>query len=251
MRYHGILLLAGEVVQVVYPRYGSSWEAPGKRFRIESVTYQADGLVDIVAKEYDDSFYGIGNLSAGSSGANVSGGSAPVNTVPGTPTGLVVTSADNVTELYNGVELFWNNDPTLDTNTNAFTEVYGGLSPNLFVTVSSITGEILTTSAPHGLLQGMTVYPQETANLLDNTKVYFVYEVLSTTTFKLSLVRPGGVGSAPLTFTTGTGLSLPIRTATLLTSVSTPSRSYVDSIVNEGTNRVEKYYWVRHKVLRT
>jgi hypothetical protein len=246
MRYHGILLLAGEVVQVVYPRYGTSWEAPGKKFRIESVTYQADGLVDVVAKEYDDSFYGLSNLSEGSSGANITSGSKPVDSVPGSPTNLIVTSADSVTELFNGVELFWDNDPSLVSNTNAFTEIFGGLSPQLFIAVTEISTDTLATATPHGLLQGMPVYPQETANLLDSTKVYFVVDVPTTTTFKLAESRTG----APLVFNSGAGLNLRIRTATLLASVATPTRSYVDSIVNEGTNRVEKYYWVRHKVLR-
>jgi hypothetical protein len=247
MRYHGILLLAGEVIQLVYPRYGSTWVAPGKKFRIESINYQADGLVDVVAKEYDDSFYGLNSLSEGSSGANVSGGSAPVSTVPSSPTNLVVTSADSVTELYNGVELFWDNDPAINTSGNAFTEIYGGLSPDLFITVTEIVGDTLATATPHGLLQGMPVYPQETTNLVDSTKVYFVASVPTTTTFKLAESRTG----QPVTFTSGAGLSLQIRTATLLASVAVPSRSYVDSIVNEATNRVEKYYWVRHKVLRS
>jgi hypothetical protein len=247
MRYHGILLLAGEVIQLVYPRYGETWAAPGKKFRIDSVTYQADGLVDIVAKEYDDSFYGLGDLSEGSSGANVSGGAAPVSTVPGNPTNLVVTSADSLDELFNGVELFWDNDPSLVSNTNAFTEVYGGLSQKLFIDVTEIVGDTLATATAHGLLQGMPVYPQETANLLDSSKVYFVVDVPTSNTFKLAETRTG----TPLTFTSGSGLNLRVRTATLLSSVAMPTRSYVDSIVNEGTNRVEKYYWVRHKVLRT
>lgn len=254
MRYHGILLLAGEVIQVVYPRYGDSWLASGKKFRIESVNYQPDGLVDIVAKEYDDSFYGLSNLSAGSSGANITAGSSPVTTVPGSPTNLVVTSADSITELYNGVELFWDNDPSLLSNTNAFTEIYGGLAPKILVTVTSITnpiapaiGSTLTTATAHGLVQGMPVYPQTDTNLFDSAKVYFVKEILSPTTFKLALGRADDA----ITFTPGTGLSIPIRTATLLASVAMPTRSYVDSIVNEDTNRVEKYYWVRHKVLRT
>jgi hypothetical protein len=254
MRYHGILLLAGEVIQVVYPRYGDSWLASGKKFRIESVNYQPDGLVDIVAKEYDDSFYGLSNLSAGSSGANITAGSSPVTTVPGSPTNLVVTSADSVTELYNGVELFWDNDPSLLSNTNAFTEIYGGLAPKILVNVTSITnpiapaiGSTLTTTTAHGLVQGMPVYPQTDTNLFDSAKVYFVKEILSPTTFKLALGRADDA----ITFNPGTGLSIPIRTATLLASVAMPTRSYVDSIVNEDTNRVEKYYWVRHKVLRT
>ena len=246
MRYHGILLLAGEVIQVVYPRYGTSWEAPGKKFRIESITYQADGLVDVVAKEYDDSFYGLSNLSEGSSGANISSGSKPVDSVPSAPTNLIVTSAESLPDLFNGVELFWDNNPALVSNTNAFTEIFGGLSPQLFITVTEISTDTLATATPHGLLQGMPVYPQETANLLDATKVYFVVDVPTLTTFKLAESRAG----TPLVFNPGAGLNLRVRTATLLASVATPTRSYVDSIVNEGTNRVEKYYWVRHKVLR-
>jgi hypothetical protein len=231
----------------VYPRYGESWSGSGKKFRVESVNYQPDGLVDIVAKEYDDSFYGLSNLSAGSGGANVSGSSPPVTSLPGAPSNLVVTSADTLDELFNGVELFWDNDPIINTSGNAFTEIYGGLSQNLFVTVTEIVGDTLATATPHGLLQGMPVYPQETANLLDSTKVYFVAAVPSETTFKLAESRNG----TPELFNTGAGLSLRTRTATLLASVAVPSRSYVDSIVNEATNRVEKYYWIRHKVLRS
>jgi hypothetical protein len=420
MRYHGILLLAGSIIQVVYPRYGSSWDAPGKRFRIESLTYQADGLVDVVAKEYDDSFYGASNLSGGSSSANITAGSSPVTSVPGNPTDLVVTSADSTDELINGVELFWNNHPSVIDSANVFTEVYGGMAQKLFVTVSDIAGDTLTTSTAHGLSQGMAVYPQKTvdspntftapldmfawsgtaanaatlsrdtttslspvggiplkmavtgtdphtgtsnsatwnvaaaangqtwtfsvyvkasvattgqlfifgansagsysainnfgagsvnittewtrvshsftfsnanvafiqvrmdgpetggaginiwwdgaqleqasapsvfnpnrANLLDDTKVYFVYEVPTSTTFKLSLERPSNVGSTPVIFARGTGLSLPVRTATLLASLAVPTRSYMDTIANEVSGRVEKYYWVRHKVIRT
>jgi hypothetical protein len=250
MRYHGILVLAGSVIQVVYPRYGESWSGSGKKFRVESVNYQPDGLVDIVAKEYDDSFYGLSNLSAGSGGANVSGSSPPVTSLPGAPSNLVVTGGDTQADLFNGVELFWDNDPSINATGNAFTEVYGGLAPDLFVTVTEIASDTLATATPHGLLLGMPVYPQETANLLDSTKVYFVVDLpddAPTTTFKLALSRNG----TPVSFEPGAGLNLRIRTATLLASVAVPSRSYVDSIVNETTNRVEKYYWVRHKVLRT
>jgi len=422
MRYHGILLLAGSIIQVVYPRYGSNWESPGKRFRIESLTYQADGLVDVVAKEYDDSFYGASNLSGGSSSANITAGSSPVTSVPGSPTGLVVTSADSTDELINGVELFWDNDPGVIDSANVFTEVYGGMAQKLFVTVSTIVGDTLTTATAHGLSQGMAVYPQKTvdspntffnpldmfawtgtaanaatlsrdtttslspaggiplkmavtgtdphtatsnlatwnlasvangqtwtfsvyvkasvattgqlsifgansagssvnnfaagnvnittewtrvsfsftfsnpnvafiqvrmdgpesggaginiwwdgaqverssvpsffnpnrANLLDDTKVYFVYEVIgspaTSTTLKLSLQRPSSTGSAAVIFPRGTGLNAPLRTATLLAAVPVPTRSYMDTIANDVSGTVEKYYWVRHKVVRT
>lgn len=249
MRYHGILLLAGEVIQVIYPRYGNSWEAPGKKFRIENINYQSDGLVDIVAKEYDDSFYALDSLSGGSSGANISAGSRPVTVPIGSPTNLVVTSAETLNELYNGVELYWDNHPTALTSSNVFTEIYGGLSSNLFIEVTSITGgNTLVTSAPHGLVKNMPIYPVSgVVNGVDSAKIYYVAEVVNSTSFRLSETRNGAVTA----FTNGTSLSIRIRTATLLSVVPVPTRSYIDNVVNEDTGRVEKYYWIRHKVIRS
>jgi hypothetical protein len=248
MRYHGILLFAGEVIQLVYPRYGESWAAPGKKFRIESVNYQPDGLVDVVAKEYDDSFYGLASLSEGSSGANVTGSTIPITTPIGAPSNLVVTGADTLDELFNGVELVWDNDANaLNSPATVLTEVYGGVSPSLFISVISITSGVLNSSNPHGLEIGMPVYPQVSENGIDSTKVYYVTSTPTNTTFTLSETR-GGVAE---TFTNGTGLDIRVRTATLLTSAPIPARSYVDNIANESTGRVEKYYWIRYKVIRT
>lgn len=248
MRYHGILLLAGEVIQIVYPRYGDTWAAPGKRFRIESVTYQADGLVDIVAKEYDSSFYGLSNLSEGSSAANISGSSPPITTPIGAPSNLIVTSADTLDELYNGVELVWDNDPNaLNSPANVLVEIYGGLSSKLFISVLSISGNTLNSSNPHGLSVGMPVYPQITSNGIDAARVYYVVAVPTTTTFRLAETK----GGTPVTFESGTSLDIKIRTATLLASTPIPARSYIDNITNEDTGRVEKYYWIRYKVIRT
>lgn len=248
MRYHGILLLAGEVIQVVYSRYGEVWSGSGKKFRVESVNYEPDGLVDIVAKEYDDSFYGLSNLSPGSSGANITAGSVPVTSIPGGPTQLVVTSADTLDELYNGVELFWTNDlAALNSAASVVTEIYAGLSSKLFTTVTTITTDTLTSSSVHDLYVGMPVYPQSTANGIDEAQIYYVVAVPTTTTFKLSLSK----GGTPIVFTAGTSLSIKIRTATLLATTPVPARSYVDNLANVETGRVEKYYWIRYKVLRS
>lgn len=241
----GILLLAGTVIQIIYPRYGTAWTAPGKKFRIESITYQPDGYADIVAKEYDDSFYSLVNIGGGSAGGSVTGGGPPISTVMGNPTNLVVTGGAD--ELLNGVELFWDNDPNASVS-NAFTEVYGGLSEKLHVYVSAIDGatDVLTTTTPHGLVPGMPIYPQETTNGLDRAKIYFVLSTPTPSTFTVSESRSGPISQ----LTTGSGLNIKIRTATLLASLAVPTRSYIDTIVNEGTGRVEKYYWVRHKAIR-
>ena len=241
VRTHGILLLAGTVIQVVYPRYG--WISPGKKFRIESVTYQADGYTDIVAKEYDDSFYSIANIKrVGGSGPSLT----PINTGVGSPSNLIITSADTEDELLNGVELFWDNNPAADSS-NCYTEIYGGLSPSLFTYVSNITGgDTFITTAAHGLQPGMPVYPTASSSGLVAEDIYYVVSVPTTTSFKLTATKNN---TTPDTFTNGSGLNIQIRTATLLATVPVPIRSYVDNVVNEGTGRVEKYYWVRHKVI--
>jgi hypothetical protein len=54
----GLILLPGSIIQLQYSRYG--WV--NKKFRLESLTISDDCLVDIVAKEYDDSFYTASNI---------------------------------------------------------------------------------------------------------------------------------------------------------------------------------------------
>lgn len=247
VRYHGILFLAGTVIQVVYPRYGETW-ATGKKFRIESVNYQPDGLVDIVAKEYDNSFYGLSNIrkAAGSTTSATTGTGTPVGAVGiGSPLNLRVTSADSVTELLNGVELFWDNDPTINKSKGAFTEVYGSISPNLYITVTTISGSTLTCSASHGLVPGMPVYlVDDYSTTLFNNSTYYVLSTPTSTTFTIGSTKNGTAISPG----NGSGLSVKVRTATLLATLPIPTRSYMDNLANEGTGRVEKYYWVRHKV---
>ena len=244
VRPSGFLLLAGTVIQAVYPRY--DWVSPGKKFRIESINYQPDGLVDVVAKEYDDSFYIGSNMRrvAGTGATTV-----PATTTPGSPTNLIVTSADSLDELTNGVELFWDNDPVVNQSANASTEIYGSLSPNLYIDVTSISSNALTTVVAHELIPGMPIYPEDSyTTQLDTNNIYYVLATPSANTFTLTSTKNG---TTPVALSSGTSLNLRIRTATLLGSVPIPVRSFVDNVANDGTGRVEKYYWVRHRINRT
>jgi hypothetical protein len=102
VRPSGFLLLAGTIIQVIYPRY--DWTSPGKKFRVESINYQPDGLVDVVAKEYDDSFYSLTNISrVDGTGATTTPGKVLYPSDAG-PTNLVAT-----TNQYNQVTLTWTN----------------------------------------------------------------------------------------------------------------------------------------------
>jgi hypothetical protein len=121
VRPEGLLYLAGTVIQVIYPRY--DWGSPGKKFRIESVTYQPDGLVDIVAKEYDDSFYSLSNIRRNQgTGATIDPG---VVLVPDSsnPSNLVVSQNQ-----YNQILLQWNPGPTASSAT--YTEIWRSNNSN-------------------------------------------------------------------------------------------------------------------------
>ena len=112
VRPSGFLLLAGTVIQVIYPRY--DWDSPGKKFRIESINYQPDGLVDIVAKEYDDSFYTASNIRrVGGTGATT----VPSTSTPASPT--VLSASQNQ---YNQIVLSWN--PGTDAGPGSYTEIW-------------------------------------------------------------------------------------------------------------------------------
>lgn len=246
LRYHGLLLLAGTVIQVSYPRY--NWV--NKKFRIESINYQADGLVDVVAKEYDASFYTLSNIKkGGGTGAT----SAPNFTAIGAPSNLQISSADTLDELIDGVQLDWTNNPAANTESVA-TEIYGGQSPNFYVYITSITGNVATTATAHGLVVGMNIYPQVSGSGFSSSSTYYVLTTPTPTTFTVStttsIVAPATT-PATANLSNGTSLNLKIQTATLLATLPIPISFYIDKVPNAGSNRVEKYYWVRHKVTRS
>lgn len=112
IRPSGFLLLAGTVIQIVYPRY--DWGSPGKKFRIESIQYQPDGLVDIVAKEYDDSFYTASNIRrVGGTGATT----VPTTSTPSSPEALTASQTQ-----YNQIILTWTPGP--DAGPGSYTEIW-------------------------------------------------------------------------------------------------------------------------------
>ena len=97
LRPAGLALSPGELIRVKYPRFG--WDS-GKYFRIESLTYQEDCLVSVVALEHDDSIYFID--AAKVSPYSIEREREAVTRVPVAPSSLSAT-----TDLLNGVLLTW------------------------------------------------------------------------------------------------------------------------------------------------
>lgn len=277
----GALLLAGKVIEVTVPRYG--WDR--KRFRIENLKHNNDTTVDIVAKEYDDKFYAIKNVSR----PPATGTAGSPNTRPrAVAGGLVATSVDSDDERIGGVELLWDlisdPDPTIET------EIWHSPISTLMVTIQG-SGSAITTSP--------------TIDTKHNGMILTAWENVPgfmTKGEQFELVAPPplvGLPAVPpwlkrvstgLTVTFN-GISRPLQfcSATVLDTVPSNVSSYID-IINTPPNkdmplgefdtelppevdpeapeepeepvepeepevpevpwqdRIEKYYWIRHKI---
>lgn len=252
VRHHGMLMLAGTKIEVNYSRYG--WV--NKPFRISNITYQSDGLVDIVAKEYDDSFYSASHVSKPS----MSGLTNKTDRVlsVGSPSDLIVTNTSTLDETQNGINLSWTNHPSA-VSSSVVTEVYGSKCPHFNLNVTAITSDSMTTTEdPHNLVVGMPIISEQdlvvaSVTYLEKDKIYYVRSVdVGTHKFTISNLRkhptnpalPAPIHDLP----DGTGLNLIFRTAMLLGTVAIPGNTFIDTVLDTNTSRVEKYYWVRHKV---
>ena len=99
----GVLLLAGELIKVTYPRFGFN----EKVFRISNLSFTPDCLTQITAIEHDDKSYKIGakrannvNNSSSSTGGNT------INVVRPTPPNSLTAAVEEGTQK---VVLTWNN----------------------------------------------------------------------------------------------------------------------------------------------
>ncbi|MGY8866734.1 MAG: phage tail protein, partial [Methylophagaceae bacterium] len=98
----GLALSPGSLIRVKYPRFG--WDT-GKYFRIQSMTYQVDCMVNIVATEHDDSIYFIQAPKASPYSIERTG--EALDRTPEAPSALVATNETATTEILDGIELTW------------------------------------------------------------------------------------------------------------------------------------------------
>lgn len=235
----GALLVAGRVIELPYARYG--WT--NKKFRITDITHNSDTTVDVVAEEYDDSFYVI---KAVMQPPGVGKAGDRINTAIGSPTNLTVTNATTGNEVAFGIELKWDNVTGLDPS-NITTEIHVSPTSHYFVNMTSVAGDLttITTAETHGLSVGDAISPVASGNGLTIGTTYYVVSVPSTTTFTLSATR----GGAPVTMTASGPFALQFSTATIITEVPYPENRYLDPYVGTNTgSRITRYYWIRYRV---
>lgn len=226
----GLILVPGNIIQLQYSRYG--WV--NKKFRIESMTLGTDALVDIVAKEYDDSFYTASNVSK-QSGVGLS--ALPVINTISAPSGLSATEVADADATSANIAVSWANSSAANS-ANTKTEIY---SHNNDTNIASIASNVATCSAAHGLSVNDIVVAFNTANGLTAGNIYYVLTTPASTTLTLSST----LGGSTLALTNGTGLTIGLGGQALLTTVDCPGSSYSDIIYT--TAQVNKYYRIRHK----
>jgi hypothetical protein len=239
MRPLGVVLLAGKVVQLQYPRYG--WK--DKKFRILNLTHQDDATVDLVVEEYDDSFYGLSKISK--QAASGLAGSTGSVTGLASPTNLKVSSVDDGDETTSAISLTWTNNPAANSK-NVFTEIYASYSSHLYVEFDGVSGNTITTRTnPHELVEGEVITALSNVAGLQTGKTYFVKSVPSPNQLTLSETKGGPVYA----LVSGDYDGFFFQTANLVATLPIPTNSYVD-VFGGIDNRVVKYYWIRHKVVQ-
>jgi len=234
IRPKGILLVPGSIIQVEYPKYG--WTTP-KKFRVETIDIAADCLVDIVATEYDDSFYQISNISK-QGGSGLTGlPNVPVINAPSNLSASELVDSDDTTVTIN---LTWDNSLTASP-TGTKTEIY---SYSKDILITSISSNVATTDVAHNLSVDTAVVAFITGNGVTAGQLYYVASTPTTTTFTLKTI----LGST-VTLTNGTGLGISVGKHSLLATLDVPINKYFDVVYS--TSSVSKYYRIRHRTITT
>ena len=115
----GYLLLTGEIIQINNTRF--NWE--NKQFRIDSLNFQSNGLVQVKATEHNDSAYIIGSIKSSNETKELElEGSGAVNdAVVSAPAGVQALTASTSTK--GAINLAWTNSATFNLATHS-TEVW-------------------------------------------------------------------------------------------------------------------------------
>ena len=186
LRPVGLALSPGDIIRVKYPRFG--WDT-GKYFRIQSLTYQTNCMVSIVATEHDDSIYFIDAPKV--SPYSVTRDFQALVKVPDAPSNLEATNDGTLgspvvpsTEILEGIRLTWDKAASENERSRAYYEIHRSVN-------SDFTGAVKIATIPHNssptyldILQPTTrtsyYYKIRTANEvriqttnLRETKVYY------------------------------------------------------------------------------
>ena len=217
MAPRGLLLLAGNIIELTYPRFGYT----AKPFRITNLNFLKDGTVDVVADEHNDDAYIVDLVGNKGFGEAVDVGQAPeALPIPARPTGLAAT-LNNQGE----VVLTWKNTDAFSSATH-LVEIYRSRT-NSFE--QSINAGQQTAGREYRILS------------IGNTSQAQWNTLAGTTGLTYSV---GDRFTADATSTTNTGNGT--VTETLLAGTS--DVNVFHDIISNGQGLTTRYYWIRYMV---
>lgn len=231
-----IVLEPGAVIGITYPRF--SWS--NKPFRINSMTLNPDGTIDVIADEYDDSFYNLSNMNkVRSTGSRTAISYTPMEA----PSNLVATNSTNLNEQKDGILLQWDNASNLSAATDI--EIQCSDNGQASMSVSNIhPSNEVTFSADHGLAVGDKIKAAQSQNGIIAGTTYYVTDVISNVRVELSLTPDG----TPISGLTSSGsLDIEFTTHFIVGTVGYPETQFLHTFPNI-TDDTEKYYRIRYKV---
>ncbi len=272
----GALLLPGKVIEVTVPRYG--WTR--KRFRIENLKHNSDTTVDIVAKEYDDRFYAIKNVSRPPATGMAGTPNTNTNIMPG---GLIASGIASNNEKVGGIELQW--DPLEEPDPTVETEIWSSPVPNLIMTIRSQNNQLIIDPGTDYKNSGMIITAwEDVPGIMYKGEQFVITQDPPINNGNLGIFYPSPtvrrVLSNELLVLPDNGRALKFCAASVLDTVASNVTSYIDIInfppkpfepIVEGLppegaepespedpepepiqeDRIERFYWIRHKIIQS
>lgn len=276
----GALLLPGKVIEVTVPRYG--WNR--KRFRIENLKHNNDTTVDIVAKEYDDRFYAIKNISRPPATGMAGTPNTRTNIIP---SGLIASGISSNNEKVGGIELQW--DPLTEPDPTVETEIWHSPIPDLMIEVAKQGNNSIsiTPSIDHRNSGMLITAWEDVPGIMYKGEQFEVIQQAP-----INNEQGGAYIPPPVLVRVGSGQTLvlgnysaPLKfcSAVVLDTVASDVTSYIDVInfpenpldpIVEGLppeeeegetpepptepepepareDRIERFYWIRHKIIQS
>ena len=288
VRPSGLLLLAGEVTELTYKRFG--WDK--KKWRITNLNFQSDGIVAVTCDEHSDVAY-IVNDTADDGRSGDEGSSPSTDTgknIPEAPSGLTAT-----TNLSGGILLEWANARNHNPGTH-ITEIFRSSAnakvlSGVTTTAATAYGTTITVNSTSALSPGVTLVGgftdkvtftsgsfvqnsvalitalgTEDWNTVANTsgKVYAIGDPILVTTVGTSNAG-GSVQTVErkrirvATIVNGTSFTtnaaIKVENSTALTFGphivgESASDNFIDPLADVVEGNTTFYYWARHRVVR-
>ena len=134
MAPRGLLLLAGNIIEFTYPRFGYA----SKAFRIVNLNFKKDGLVDVTADEHNDDAYVVEAEGVGYGVVEQPEPGPVAGVIPSRPTGLAATQTNQ-----GEVVLTWANTDAFTPSTH-YTEIWRNTTNDFTDSGTTLIGTSLT-----------------------------------------------------------------------------------------------------------